>query len=146
MKQGSRRRLIIRFTNDSGELMGVFNADLDQSGTSQALWEMLPLSYRLAYWGDSLWIQVPLQDDRVLGKVTTNLARGDIAYWPPGKQIHLYYGRTPESKENLTPVPPTPVLRLGSIIEEPESLKRFLKRIPLRSSYITLDRADDKKV
>jgi uncharacterized protein involved in tolerance to divalent cations len=92
----------IRITVGDIEVEGWLNV----TDTAAKVLQALPLTSRVSLWGDELYFPVPVDKKLENGKETVSL--GDIAYWPPGKAICIFLGRTPLSKgeeiRTLTPV------------------------------------------
>lgn len=94
-------------------------ARLNETTTATRLWEILPISARVNLWGEEIYFSVPL--DIGLEDEQEIVALGDIAYWPPGKAMCIFFGRTPVSKgEEIRPLSPVNVI--GRIEGEPKLL------------------------
>lgn len=129
----------ILFSSESGKVLEKFNVIFNDSYVCQKVLEELPIMYRLCYWGESLWLQLPFAEGTIPEGDTVEIQEGDIAYWLPGQQVHIYFGKTPASTAS-EPKPLTPVSVIGRIVENPGELKALVKSIPRRHTYITLDR------
>jgi hypothetical protein len=106
------RRIRIR----SGELS--FSATLTDNRAARALWRRLPMEAKASTWGHEIYFPVPLElasskgDQDVVG-------RGDIAYWPPGSALCIFFGKTPASRgEEIRAA--SPVTVLGRVDGDPE--------------------------
>jgi len=94
-------------------------ARLNGTNTATRLWEILPISARVNLWGEEIYFPIPL--DTGLEDEQEIVALGDIAYWPPGKAMCIFFGRTPVSKgEESRPLSPVNVI--GRIEGEPKLL------------------------
>jgi len=71
-------------------------AVLNSTAVADAVWKALPLEVKMQTWGEELY-----------GAVSLNLAqespqevveRGDLAYWPPGHALCIFFGPTPVSR------------------------------------------------
>ncbi len=71
-------------------------AELNQSRTAAALLAILPVKARASTWGDEIYFDVPLTEEIEHG--TEVVAMGDVAYWPDGPSLCLFFGRTPASR------------------------------------------------
>jgi uncharacterized protein len=71
-------------------------ATLLENATAQAIWDALPLDARGNRWGDELYCSMPvvLEDEAGAQEV---VAIGDVAYWPPGQAVCIFWGPTPAS-------------------------------------------------
>ncbi|MCM8764046.1 MAG: cyclophilin-like fold protein [Candidatus Omnitrophica bacterium] len=71
---------------------------LNKSKTASAIYSALPLKNTVNLWGQEIYfyidIHLPLEDGRDIVNI------GDIAYWPDGPAICIFFGPTPASKGN----------------------------------------------
>jgi hypothetical protein len=70
-------------------------ATLLPNATAQAIWDALPLEGRANRWGDEIYFAIPvkLDEDNAQDQVQV----GDLAYWPPGNALCIFWGPTPAS-------------------------------------------------
>ena len=82
--------------------------------------EKLPFSVDLNVWGDEIYTsKSPITQPEENAKSLVQL--NDVAYWPTGKAICLFYGSTPIGKPgDITPASPVNVL--GKIISPDKSI------------------------
>jgi len=82
--------------------------------------EKLPFTVDLNVWGDEIYTsESPITQPEENAKSLVQL--NDIAYWPTGKAICLFYGPTPIGKSGeITPA--SPVNILGKIISPDKSV------------------------
>jgi len=68
---------------------------LNETKTATKVFQALPITSRLNTWGDEIYFAIPVdakpEDAREL------VSLGDIAYWPPGKAMCIFFGKTPIS-------------------------------------------------
>ncbi len=84
-------------------------ARLNETNTDARLWEILPISARVNLWGEEIYFSVPL--DTGLENEQEVVDLGDIAYWPQGKALCIFFGRTPVSKGGeIRPLSPVNVI------------------------------------
>lgn len=84
-------------------------ARLNEINTVTKVLEILPISSRVNLWGDEIYIPIPLDTGLEDGKEI--VALGDIAYWPQGKAMCIFFGRTPVSRgEEIRPISPVNVI------------------------------------
>jgi hypothetical protein len=111
----------------------VRTATLEANATARAIWNALPLEGRASRWGDELYFSVPLElaeaeDARDL------VSPGDLAYWPPGNAVCIFWGPTPASEGN-EPRAASPVNVFGHIDDDPHGFDA------IRGGTIKLERA-----
>ena len=72
-------------------------ATLNESHTSQMIWDALPIVGRVQTWGDEIYFQIPVtvSNDETAADVVD---KGAVAYWPPGNALCLFWGPTPASR------------------------------------------------
>jgi hypothetical protein len=70
-------------------------ATLHANRTAWAIWNALPIEGRANRWGDEIYFEigVDLAEDDGQDVVTV----GDLAYWPPGSALCIFWGPTPAS-------------------------------------------------
>ncbi len=96
--------------------------ELNTSDTAAELLKQLPFDARSQIWGDEIYFSSPVDADNAPGDEAT-VAVADVAYWPPGKAICLFYGPTPISTDDR-PVAANPVTVVGRIIDGLEDCRR----------------------
>lgn len=94
---------------------GIYAVELDDSDISNAIWLSLPYSADMNMLGSEIYFEYPLDCD-IKGEMTTNLEKGDVAYWKKANALCLFFGPTPLSGENGKPVSPFPVVKIGRIL------------------------------
>ena len=95
--------------------------ELNDSPTSKALINSLPMEGISQIWGDEIYFSTSIsKENDEWAKETVDL--GDIAFWPPGNAICLFFGPTPVSSgDEIRPASATNVM--GKIIGDLEELK-----------------------
>jgi hypothetical protein len=102
--------------------VGILFADLTDENplTADAFWEKLPIEGKANLWGDEIYfstsVSVETENPRSIVKI------GDVAYWPPGKAVCLFFGLTPASRGNEIQ-PASPVNVFGRIENNLKLLK-----------------------
>ena len=92
---------------------------LNETNTATKLLDILPISSRVNLWGEEIYFPIPL--DTGLENEKEIVALGDIAYWPQGKALCIFFGKTPVSRgEEIRPASPVNVI--GRIEGEPKLL------------------------
>ena len=94
---------------------------LNETNTASKVWEALPITSTANLWGDEIYFSTPV--DAGLEGAKEVVALGDIAYWPEGKAICIFFGRTPVSRgEEIRPI--SPVNIIGKIEGELKLLRK----------------------
>lgn len=93
---------------DFGDLK--MSAELNDSPTSNALYEQLPIEGISQVWGDEIYFSTSIvTENDEWAKETVDL--GDIAFWPPGNAVCLFFGPTPMSAPGeIRPASPTNIM------------------------------------
>jgi hypothetical protein len=74
-------------------------AELDDAPTANLVYDALPLSARGSYWGEEFYSPIPVKAKTEPG-ASDVVEVGEIAFWPPGKCLCLFWGPTPASHGN----------------------------------------------
>ena len=71
-------------------------ATLMPNRTAWAIWNALPLSGTASLWGEEIYFEVPV--DLAEEGAQEEVGIGDLAYWPPGNAVCIFWGPTPASR------------------------------------------------
>jgi hypothetical protein len=96
-------------------------AELNNTGTAQAIWDALPITGRGNRWGEEIYFSIPsnLEAENAREVVTT----GDLGYWPPGTAFCIFFGPTPMSRgEEIRPASPVNVF--GKVVGDATVFKQ----------------------
>ncbi|MEM2875461.1 MAG: cyclophilin-like fold protein [Candidatus Bathyarchaeia archaeon] len=93
--------------------------------TVSAIVKNLPIEGRCVVWMDEVYFKVPVTIGEE--KATKRVERGDIAYWPMGSAICIFFGST----QPYSPVNPVGKIKRG--IEVLEEIKSGLKIMVLKT-------------
>ena len=69
---------------------------LNDTKTAAKVFEALPITSTVNTWGDEIYFTIPVDTGPEDAKELVSL--GDIAYWPPGKAMCIFFGKTPISR------------------------------------------------
>lgn len=99
------------------------NIELDDSNsprTVKKFVEHLPFTVRMNLWGKEIYTdESPIKEKEENAKPIVEL--NDVAYWPTGKAICLFYGPTPiGNNDEIKPYSPVNVI--GKIINSDKSI------------------------
>ena len=96
--------------------------DSNSPNTVKKFVENLPFTVGLNLWGDEIYTEEsPIQEKEENAKPLVEL--NDVAYWPTGKAICLFYGPTPIGKKGEIK-PYSPVNVVGKILKPDKSILR----------------------
>jgi len=96
-------------------------AELNDTRTAQATWEILPIKGSINLWGDEIYFSIPLSLELEAGQELVNI--GDLGYWPDGNAFCIFFGPTPVSRGNEIR-PASPVTVFGRVIGDATVFKK----------------------
>jgi hypothetical protein len=108
----------IRIEADGVRLYAILAA----TPTADAVWDALPLQGAAQRWGEEVYLDVALSLPLEAG-ARSEVAVGDLGYWPQGPAIALFFGPTPAST-GPAPVAASPVNVFGRITGDATRLGR----------------------
>ena len=83
-------------------------AELNDTRTAQAIWEILPIEGRANLWGDEIYFSISLSLELETGQELVNI--GELGYWPQGNAFCIFFGSTPVSQgDEIRPASPVTV-------------------------------------
>ncbi len=89
-------------------------AELGDSPCAKGIFEALPITGAVNRWGEEIYFSIPvhceLEDD-----ARCEMEVGEIAYWPTGSALCIFFGRTPVSTSDQ-PRAASEVNPLGRIV------------------------------
>ena len=97
-------------------------ATLAATPTADAVWDALPLQGAAQRWGEEVYFDVALKLP-LEATARSEVAIGDLGYWPQGPAIAFFFGPTPASS-GTTPVAASPVNVFGRITGDATRLAR----------------------
>lgn len=95
--------------------------ELDSSlspNTFQAILDHLPVKVKINRWGDELYTDPTEIDVKEEENAKTEVNELDVAYWPKGKALCLFFGPTPISQDGKI-LAYSPVNIVGKILDLP---------------------------
>lgn len=106
-------------------------AELNETETARRIYEALPIKTRGAFWGNEIYFMIPLELENEAPQAVVEV--GDLAYWPPGPALCIFFGPTPASKGDK-PRPASPVTVVGKVQTRAEELRglRDLESIEIK--------------
>ncbi len=85
---------------------------LNNTKTSFSILNSLPIKSELNKWGNEIYFSIPVYAKLENGVEILEI--GDVAYWPPGKAVCIFFGKTPASTSEK-PQAVSPVTVIGRI-------------------------------
>ncbi|MBQ7622088.1 MAG: AfsR family transcriptional regulator [Candidatus Methanomethylophilaceae archaeon] len=124
-------RLIIRARNAN------FEAELDDSDISNAIWLECPHKLDINMLGSMIYCELPLKVLLPKEGRTQDMEVGDIAYWPGPGAFCIFFGPTPLSGEDGKPVAPYPMIKIGKVLGDCSGLSEAgdRQRLTLDQSF-----------
>ncbi|MDE0740420.1 MAG: cyclophilin-like fold protein [Planctomycetota bacterium] len=104
-----------------GEL--TLRGELSDTACAQAIAESLPLDTSFNTWGEEFYFEISVSAE-LDGTATSDVEVGTIGYWPPGRALAIFFGRTPMSTSDK-PVPASDVNLVGTL-ENADDLVGFM--------------------
>jgi len=106
------------------------NGELFDTDCAREISSILPVETLPEVWGDEFYFLIPVSaglDDTA----TTKVKVGDIAYWPPGNDLAIFFGPTPKST-GPDPVPASKVNIVGKVTGDATALKKEINAGKIR--------------
>jgi len=106
-------------------------ATLASNPTADAIWAAVPLEARGSRWGDEFYFSVRVQVPDAADDAQEVVGVGDVAFWPPGNAVCIFWGPTPAS-EGSEPRAASPVTVFAQIAEGADALASLPSGTPIR--------------
>lgn len=71
---------------------------LNDSGTANKIWEVLPIEAKVNTWGDEIFFEIPVVLEEELD-ARAEVDVGELGYWPVGNAFCIFFGPTPVSTD-----------------------------------------------
>ena len=82
---------------------------LNDTDTASKVCAILPITSEVNVWGEEIYFAIPVKTGLEDARETVDL--GDIAYWPQGNALCIFFGRTPVSEgDEIRPVSPVNII------------------------------------
>ena len=99
---------------------------LNETDTAAKVFEILPITSKVNIWGDEIYFPVPVETGLEDERETVDL--GDIAYWPQGNALCMFFGRTPVSEgDEIRPI--SPVNIIGRVEGDRDLFQQLLSKL-----------------
>ncbi|MCP4727746.1 MAG: hypothetical protein GY863_22085 [bacterium] len=99
----------------------VISAELNDSATSMAILEALPIEGTVNTWGDEIYFTIPVDTEQE-NDARADVEIGELGYWPVGKAFCIFFGRTPASTDDK-PRAASPVNIIGKTVDDAALLR-----------------------
>ena len=99
-----------------------FSVEFNDSQTAQEIITNLPVESTVSTWGDEIYFNIGFKASAENAVMEINV--GDVAYWPQGKCLCVFFGSTPASTREV-PVPASPVVIVGKTSASREDLRKI---------------------
>ena len=108
-----------RISITAGEV--TLSAELYDSETAARIAAALPIWATANRWGDEIYFEIPVSAT-AQADARQDVEVGQVAYWPPGKALCLFFGPTPVS-QGLQPRAASPVDVVGRLLGDLSPLR-----------------------
>lgn len=107
----------------TSESLGQVEAEIIDKNpkTSEAMMKALPFEGAANVWGDEVYFDVPVSSKEEDSQQVMEV--GDIAFWPHGNAMCIFFGPTPAS-ENEKPKAYSPVNLFARVIGDPKVFEK----------------------
>lgn len=106
-----------------------FYVKFNDSPAALEIYHSLPLDGIVSRWGDEIYFETGISASSQ-GQ-TMDVKAGDVVYWPQGKCVCVFFGRT-EASTTDKPVPASPVVVIGSTMASADELRQIHAGEPIR--------------
>lgn len=96
-------------------------AELADTPTAQAIWQVLPVEGATNRWGDEIYFEIPVMVSQE-PEASADVEVGELGYWPVGHAFCIFFGPTPVSS-NQRPRASSPVNVFGQVAGDAKKLK-----------------------
>ena len=112
-----------------------FTATIEDGTIARAIFKQLPVKSRALRWGDEIYFNIPVKMSNT--RPTTQVGIGDIAYWPEGPCLCVFFGKTPMSKAE-EPRPASDVTIVGHTDAAGDLLRAVRNGATIQLSHASL--------
>ncbi len=92
----------------------VLEAELNDSASARAICQALPIEGSVNTWGQEIYFATPV-DCPPADDARSDMEVGEVAYWPPGKAVCVFFGPTPASGKDGRPRAASEVNPIGTV-------------------------------
>ncbi|MBU1157752.1 MAG: hypothetical protein KKE24_00230 [Candidatus Thermoplasmatota archaeon] len=106
----------------------------DATPTTEAFMSALPFEGRASRWGDEVYFGAPFHTG-LESDARADMDVGEVAYWPDGDALALFFGKTPASIDDR-PRAYSKCNVVGRVVSDPTILRTVLPGTRVRLSRI----------
>jgi hypothetical protein len=88
--------------------------ELNDTPTAVRILAAVPIEAEVNTWGDEIYFEIPVSVERETGS-RVEIEIGEVAYWPPGQALCVFFGPTPAS-QGSQPRAASPVNVVGRVV------------------------------
>ncbi len=99
-----------------------FEVEFNDTKTAKEIIQNLPAESTVSTWGDEIYFDIGFKASAE--SATMEVDAGDVAYWPQGKSLCVFFGPTPAST-TPQPEPASPVVVVGKTNAAVHDLKKI---------------------
>ena len=115
------RKIIITIDEKIGEKK--LKGELNDSSVADLIWERLPMTVNMSRWGEEYYGSCGI-NAAVDETARDILEVGELAFWPPGSALCVFFGPTPVSTDGR-PKAASEVIPVGRLTSDVGVLKQF---------------------
>jgi len=93
--------------------------EMKESALAGRIYDALPFRVKASTWGKEIYFEIPVDSD--IETPVEEVEKGDIAYWPEGRCLCLFFGPTPMS-DGEKPIPASAVEVVGKMVSDYKEL------------------------
>lgn len=99
----------------------VIKGVLRDTSLAEKIYNSIPFTSKARLWGKEIYFEIPVASG--IDNPVEEVEKGDIAYWPEGRCLCLFFGPTPISKGE-SPIPASAVEIVGKITSNYTELEK----------------------
>jgi len=109
-------------------------AMLNDSPTAASIVQALPITGEANRWGDEIYFEIPVKQG-LAPDARTEMDIGELAYWPVGRAMCIFWGPTPASRGNK-PVAASKVNPIGNVEGDATGFSGVEDGTPIRIEWL----------
>jgi len=90
-------------------------AELNDSPCAEAIYQALPITSAANTWGQEVYFDIGVSCE-LADSARQDMAVGEVGYWPVGRALCIFFGRTPASGADGAPKAASDVNPVGRIV------------------------------